>query len=698
MKSIYLLLVICYLLLTSATAQNWSKVGYANIKASITAIKFDTYNNLYVAGEFDDSLKPVNNTHACVIEYNSYTWNKLGTGSNALKAYGWTNTLCSDKFNNIYAAGILKDTANNYEIVAKWNGAAWSQLGSGINSLNANEEIVTLISDTSGNIYAAGDFTDGANSYLGKCYVAKWNGNTWSELGTGANALNAPALNIIHILGVDKLGNIYAAGSFKNSSGKCYVAKWNGNTWSELGTGVNALSANNTIFRLIIDNYNNIYATGLFTNSYGNYYVAKWNGTTWAELGTGSNALNANNPISSLAADKMGNIYAAGNFTDSVIYSPAGKRYVAKWDGHKWCKLGKGINALNANGNIQSIEVDYLNNIYVAGDFTDSTVWNGNYYVAKWSHCWLHDTIHIKTCTASGYYFHGEFRTQSGYYNDTCSSYYGCDSITTLHLTISIVSSAIDTICSATPYYFHGVMLYHALAGNYIDTVASAACDTLFVVALTVRRSSELDTTAYICSYRAAWFNNTAYSLPGYYFIHLTNHDGCDSLIKLTLNVYPSTFASYYLSGDSVICTVPNIKYQWIDCATKQQIAGETHRYFIPTQTGAYAVIAMDSICIDTTSCYYIVFSGIGNDLSLSQNQLLVYPNPATNQLTIVNQQSLTKTIEVYDVVGRKFDNLKMSRLENAIQIQVSDFSSGIYFIKATDEKGFVHTAKFVKE
>ena len=47
---------------------------------------------------------------------------------------------------------------------------------------------------------------------------------------------------------------------------------------------------------------------------------------------------------------------------------------------------------------------------------------------------------------------------------------------------------------------------------------------------------------------------------------------------------------------------------------------------------------------------------------------------------------------------GRKLEDLKMSRLENAIQIQVSDFSSGIYFIKATDEKGFVHTAKFVKE
>ena len=54
--------------------------------------------------------------------------------------------------------------------------------------------------------------------------------------------------------------------------------------------------------------------------------------------------------------------------------------------------------------------------------------------------------------------------------------------------------------------------------------------------------------------------------------------------------------------------------------------------------------------------------------------------------------------IEVYDVVGRKLEDLRMSRLGNEIQIQVSDLSSGIYFLKATDEKGFQHTAKFVKE
>ncbi len=65
-------------------------------------------------------------------------------------------------------------------------------------------------------------------------------------------------------------------------------------SWSELGTGVNALNANGPFLSIVTDGSNNIYAAGYFTDNNGKQYVAKWNGTMWSELGTGSNALNAN--------------------------------------------------------------------------------------------------------------------------------------------------------------------------------------------------------------------------------------------------------------------------------------------------------------------------------------------------------------------------------------------------------------------
>src|SRR6478736_5329629 len=106
------------------------------------------------------------------------------------------------------------------------NAQSWSELGAGANALNPNDAIQAMCSDASGNIYAAGRFTNTNGKYC----VAKWNGSSWSELGAGANALNANS--DIKSIGSDASGNIYAAGFFTNAENKSYVAKWDGSSWS----------------------------------------------------------------------------------------------------------------------------------------------------------------------------------------------------------------------------------------------------------------------------------------------------------------------------------------------------------------------------------------------------------------------------------------------------------------------------------
>ena len=62
-----------------------------------------------------------------------------------------------------------------------------------------------------------------------------------------------------------------------NSSGHPYVAKYNGSSWSELG-GANSLGANSAIYAINSDHISNIYVAGYFTNSSGKEYVAKFDG------------------------------------------------------------------------------------------------------------------------------------------------------------------------------------------------------------------------------------------------------------------------------------------------------------------------------------------------------------------------------------------------------------------------------------
>jgi Secretion system C-terminal sorting domain len=308
----------------------------------------------------------------CIFSYqliHAQSWYELASSSDSLSANGAILSISNDANGNIYAAGYFTNSSSN-RYVAKWDGNTWNELG-GLNSLGANGFIRSICLTQSNNIYVGGAFTNGS----GKRYVAKWDGNAWTELG-GLNALAADSF--IFSLCTDASSNIYAAGLFTNSSGKNYVAKFDGTNWIELG-GLNGLAANNEINSLCTDASGNLYAAGNFTNLSGNYYVAKWNGLSWTELG-GLNSLAANNSISTICTDANGNIYVAGNFTNSN-----GHRYVAKWDGNSWSELG-GLSSLAANYLILSICADAANNIYAAGGFTNvNPNPNGHYYVAKFN-------------------------------------------------------------------------------------------------------------------------------------------------------------------------------------------------------------------------------------------------------------------------------------------------------------------------
>ena len=355
----------------------WTNLGEGthplNANNIITSVVTDISGNVYAAGEF--TIRDSTIQYYVAKWTGDSAWVPLGTGSNAWYANGYIYSLATDLSGNVYAAGAFTDqqyqnTGNLY--VAKWNGTSWSKLGAnGVSSIpNAfGSAILSIAVDVSGNIYAAGEFKDGNSKY----YISKWNGTSWSELGTGSNSLNANAY--IHNIVTDPSGYIYATGAFTDGAGYRYVAKWDGNSWSELGTAGNALLANSPIVALTTDLSGYVYVG--YADTATNYYVGQWNGTNWSKVGTGTNALKANNSINTLTTDAAGNIYAAGNFTDTD-----GQKYVAKWDGMNWSELGTGTNSLNPNSYILTIATDTAYNVYAAGYFTDI---NNKYYVAQFN-------------------------------------------------------------------------------------------------------------------------------------------------------------------------------------------------------------------------------------------------------------------------------------------------------------------------
>lgn len=88
-------------------------------------------------------------------------------------------------------------------------------------------------------------------------------------------------------------------------------------------------------------------------------------------------------------------------------------------------------------------------------------------------------------------------------------------------------------------------------------------------------------------------------------------------------------------------------------------------------------------------------YDGFATGLDLvSEEQILdLYPNPASHTLNV--KSYLGTTIEMYSIDGRKL--MDFISKEEISSINISDLSTGIYFIKATDSNKAQKTIKFIK-
>src|SRR5439155_12710388 len=110
-------------------------------------------------------------------------------------------------------------------------------------------------------------------------HIAKWDGSSWSPLGSGTTApLGDPyyAGGSVFALAVSG-SDLYAGGAFITAGGvsaNC-VAKWNGSSWSALGSGLRGVSYS-YVYALAVSG-SDLYAGGYFTTAGGRVspYIAR---------------------------------------------------------------------------------------------------------------------------------------------------------------------------------------------------------------------------------------------------------------------------------------------------------------------------------------------------------------------------------------------------------------------------------------
>ncbi|MFA6524109.1 MAG: T9SS type A sorting domain-containing protein [Candidatus Paceibacterota bacterium] len=323
-------------------AQNWQGIG--GIREGANCIYEDTIENeMYIGGYF--YLLGVDNIRG-IAKWDGNNFLSLGLNMGA------TVTAITKYNNEIYVGGYNIYLFGKFRHIAKWNGITWDTVGTGVNGS------IYCFKEINNELYVGGTFDSAGTIHVNS--LAKWNGSNWSDVNSFPMLWTTPDIN--YVLAIANYNDeLYIGGNFDNDT-ISDIIKFNGSSWVNVGGGMHGGMSGLEDMVVYKDE---LYISGAFYLQDGNVgnFIQRWNGTQWKDVGGGtlglSGSISDNGQIHDMKIHN-GELYIGG------IFSYAGgvpAKYIAKWDGSKWCGLGG-----NFDNRITAIGWD-KDTLYVSGGF-----------------------------------------------------------------------------------------------------------------------------------------------------------------------------------------------------------------------------------------------------------------------------------------------------------------------------------------
>ena len=369
------------------------------------------------------------------------------------------------------------------------------------------------------------------------------------------------------------------------------------------------------------------------------------------------------NEGNSIAVDGIGNVYTTGRFKGTADFNPgAGTFWLTSAGGYDIF-----ISKLDASGNFLwakrmggtnddsgwSIIVDGSGNVYTTGYFTGMADFDpgaGTFWLTSAGY-----EIFISKLDASGNFIWA--KKTDGTISDI-GMYIAVDGSGNVYTTGS----------------FDGTADFDPGAGTF--NLTSAGNSDIFVLKLGCNTYSAQTATA--CDNYIWAQNGQTYTASGIYTDTIPNTAGCDSVmtLNLTINIVDTSVTA---SADSLTANAAGATYQWLNCNNNYvPIAGATNQTFTPPITGVFAVAVSENGCTDTSSCYYVIITGINGN---SQNgNFSVYPNPTSGLFTIELAGGKNTSYQITDIIGKVI--LKGTLKNKRTILDLSAYEAGVYILK----------------
>jgi hypothetical protein len=324
---------------------------------------------LYAIGSFSQASGEAGTSQVARWDGKLQTWKPLDTGlsggfSNALEVHG----------GNLYAAGYF-DSASGVAgtaKLAKWDGSSWTSLGAQLSDFD--DAVWSLKSHDDGSgpaLYVGGNYLGIAGTGIN--HLARFDGTNYTAVGGGTIGGPVPPL----VAEIETWnGDLYIGGRFTEVAGvpASRIAKWNGTSWSALGTGLTGPGVGTAAYAMQIwddGTGESLFVGGqAITNAGGvaTTGVARWDGTQWHAVGGGiSPGVVWDLEVFDEGSGAGEALYAVGTFTAA---GGNAMNRIARWNGSAWSPVGTGTGAEATVLCAKSFDDGTGPALYIGGSFT----------------------------------------------------------------------------------------------------------------------------------------------------------------------------------------------------------------------------------------------------------------------------------------------------------------------------------------
>ena len=300
--------------------------------------------------------------------------------------------------------------------------------------------------------------------------------------------------------------------------------------------------------------------------------------------------------------------------------------------------------------------------------------------------------------------WYGEIYRVSGNYPHTFpgGSYLGCDSTVMLHLFVLPTPVGDTTAYSCGPFVWHGVTFTES--GHYSHTFHGGGylgSDSTAVLHLTVEQLLADTVVATACA--SLEWQGQLLTQSGYYTDTVVTQQGCDSILVLDLTIYDPEleilgyqdvfYASdiwhgiyHYYVVDSSYSYIDSVEWQCTNPSWHVLPLSDFHCVLIVTSMGTGILTARPFNLLGCDGQLFLEIRATEfNDHTDDTIPILVYPNPADEEVTVVAPNLVG--VRMFNVLGQPLRTVPPEH-NDSTTFPIEGLPGGLYVLEITTSNG----------